>query len=132
MNYLVDTHYLLWSLVSPGRISEAHTGILEDPEHVKHVSAVSFWEISLKYALGKLSIEGTEPAALPAAARQAGFEVLPISADDFATSYQLQSLGLHRDPFDRMLVWQCMRHGFALLTADTDLGQYERVGLRLG
>ena len=132
MNYIVDTHYLLWSLVSPGRISEVHTAILEDPEHVKYVSAISFWEISLKYALGKLSIKGSEPAALPAAAGHAGFEVLPISADDFATSYQLQSPGAHRDPFDRMLVWQCIRHGFALLTADTELGQYERVGLRIG
>ena len=132
MTYVADTHYLLWSLVSPGRISEAHTGILEDPEHVKYVSAVSFWEISLKYALGKLSIEGAEPAALPAASIRAGFDVLPISADDFATSYQLQSLGLHRDPFDRMLVWQCMRHGFALLTADTDLRQYEQIGLQIG
>ncbi|MFP4567227.1 MAG: PIN domain-containing protein [Spirochaetaceae bacterium] len=69
-------------------------------------------------------------SSLPAAARRAGFEVLRVSADDFATSYQLQSPGAHRDPFDRMLVWQCMRHGFALLTADKELRQYERVGLR--
>ena len=132
MNYLVDTDYLVWSLVSPDRISAAHTEILEDPEHVKHVSAISFWEISLKYALGKLSMAGAEPADLPAFARRAGFEVLPISAEDFATSYQLESLRPHSDPFDRMLVWQCMRHGFALLTADADLRPYARLGLRMG
>ncbi|NBC30706.1 MAG: PIN domain-containing protein [Spirochaetes bacterium] len=131
MNYIVDTRYLLWSLVSPGHISGAHAAILEDPEHVKYVSTISFWEVSLKYALGKLSIEGAEPAALPAAAKRAGFDVLPISADDFATSYQLQSPGAHRDPFVRMLVWQCIRHGFTLLTADTELRQYRQVGLRV-
>ena len=53
MRFLLDTHSFLWTLFSPDKLSKrARTSIL-DPENEVFVTVVSFWEISLKYALGK-------------------------------------------------------------------------------
>lgn len=46
MNYLVDTHYLLWSLMEPSKICSEAKRILCDPTSLKFVSQVSFWEIA--------------------------------------------------------------------------------------
>lgn len=52
-----------------------------------------------------------------------GFSALPIEV-----SHALAVRGLpkiHADPFDRMLVAQCMVEGLTLITRDRVLGQYD-------
>lgn len=132
MNYLVDTRYLIWSLICPERIADQHVGILEDYQHTKYASSISFWEISLKYSLGKLRLEDVTPEGLVEAARDAGFAVLGISDEQLASAHRLERVGGHRDPFDRLLVWQCLRQDYLMLTADPEIRQYSAVGLRLG
>jgi PIN domain nuclease of toxin-antitoxin system len=66
MNYLVGTRYLVWSLLEPERIASGHRAILEDSAHTKYVSSVSFWEIALKFGLGKLRLSGVTPEQLVA------------------------------------------------------------------
>ena len=39
--------------------------ILLDPELVKYVSTVTFWEISLKFSIGKINLKGILPDKLP-------------------------------------------------------------------
>ena len=131
MNFLIDTHFLLWSLIEPDRIDVASRGILENPDHVKYASVVSFWEISLKYALGKLSLAGSTPEGVLSAATEAGYIILALDPEHVASSHQLRPHGDHRDPFDRLLIWQCLRNDFVMLTADRDIRNYEQEGLRL-
>lgn len=131
MNYVVDTHCLLWSLTDPSRIERRITQILTDARTTKHVSKISFWEIALKYSIGKLKLEGTTPEEILDASRESGFQILDIGEADIATSHLLPFIQNHRDPFDRLLVWQCMRNDFVLLTADGRLKGYEPYGLRL-
>jgi PIN domain nuclease of toxin-antitoxin system len=52
--YLLDTHYVLWSLFEPDKIGEPVRQILENARDSKLISGVNLWEISLKYSLGKL------------------------------------------------------------------------------
>ena len=131
MNYLIDTHYLLWALIEPTKIDKKAVKILEDEEHVKYVSSVSHWEISLKYALGKLELRGTTPDEILETSIECGFELLSLSASDAASYYQLPKLNNHKDPFDRMLVWQCIQNDFTLLSADGRLSGYRKSGLKL-
>jgi PIN domain nuclease of toxin-antitoxin system len=56
MNYLLDTHYILWILFNPEIIKENIIAILEDENSVKYISGINLWEISLKYSLGKLEL----------------------------------------------------------------------------
>lgn len=131
MNYLVDTHYLLWSLINPSQIKKRAIEILTNTQTIKYVSKINFWEIALTYSLGKLKLEGTTPEEILSASRESGFKILDISEDDIVTSYLLPFVENHRDPFDRLLVWQCIRNGIVLVTADIRLKGYEPHGLKI-
>lgn len=131
MNYLADTHYLIWSLLDPDRISGEHRAILEDETHTKYVSSVSFWEISLKFGLGKLKLSGITPEQLVTGAMEAGFALLAATTDQMASSYRLEHVGSHKDPFDRLLIWQCIQQEFIFLTADSQIREYQSIGLSL-
>ena len=56
MKYLLDTHVLLWLRLDPEKLNPEHKKIIESSENEKFVSAITLWEISLKYALGKLEL----------------------------------------------------------------------------
>ncbi len=131
MNYLVDTHYLLWSLIDPSRIKKHVTEILTDTQTIKYVSKISFWEVALKYSIGKLKLEGTTPEEILNVSRESGFKVLDIGEDDIVTSHLLPFIENHRDPFDRLIVWQCIRNDIVLVTADIRLRGYEPHGLKV-
>ena len=60
-NYLLDTHYLLWALADTKKLSKEIKDIIVDPDNTIIVSSISFWEISLKYSLKKLTITGFTP-----------------------------------------------------------------------
>ncbi len=130
MNMLVDTHTFLWSLLSPDRISARARALLADGGNAVHVSAVTFWEISLKVAIGKLALDGIEPSELPAAARDANYVLLPIEAGEAAGFHNLP-VKRHKDPFDRMLVWQSIQRRMLLVSRDTELSAYTRYGLKV-
>jgi PIN domain nuclease of toxin-antitoxin system len=108
MIYLLDTHVFLWTIVDPKRLSEKAISLIENNEHTIFISAVSLWEISLKYALGKLNLIGLEPNGLLNQARDLGFDLIPLSPELAASHYKLNN-NWHRDPFDRMLVWQVIQ-----------------------
>jgi len=131
MNYLVDTHYLIWSLLDPEKMAMSHRAVLVDATSPKFVSKISYWEIALKFGLGKLQLKGISPEKLLKVATEAGYEILDITEDDFATSYQLPTSKVHRDPFDRLLVWQCIRNDLVLVSDDKRLKEYVKHGLKL-
>ena len=131
MNYLVDTHYLLWSLIDPSQIGKHVKQILTDAQTSKYVSKISLWEIALKYSIGKLKLEATTPEGVLTASRESGFKIIDISEDDIATSYLLPFVENHRDPLDRLIVWQCIRNNIVLLSADVRLRGYKQHGLKL-
>lgn len=118
MKLLLDTHALLWSLITPEALSPVAREAICDASAEVAVSAVSFWEIAIKSALGKLSLTGTTPEALVEAAVQQGFRLLPLEAGLAASFTRLTPDPQHRDPFDRMLMWQAMQLGYTLVSRD--------------
>ena len=131
MNYLVDTHYLIWSLLDPDKMERKKREVLVDAVAVKYVSKISFWEIALKYSLGKLGLEAITPEKLLQSSLEAGYELLDISENDLITSYKLPRSRYHRDPFDRLLVWQCICNNLVFVTADDRVNEYVKAGLKL-
>lgn len=131
MIYLLDTHYVLWSQFEPDRIKRRTREILEDDEDSKLISGVNLWEISLKYSLGKLELGDTNPDALLDTLIEAGFDVAELDSHLLATYYQLPKKENHRDPFDRLLIWQAISTGYTLITHDDKFEQYEADGLKL-
>jgi PIN domain nuclease of toxin-antitoxin system len=131
MKLLLDTHALIWAIVSPQHLSAAAVQAITDPAHQVAASAVSFWEISIKAALGKLTLTGTSCEALMEAAKRQGFELLPLDAPLAASFSQLPPDPQHRDPFDRMLVWQAMSLGLTLVSRDRRITQAQHGRLQV-
>ncbi len=131
MIYLLDTHYVLWSMFDPKRIGESVYPILVNERDSKYISGVNLWEISLKYSLGKLDLGGSNPSELFDTLLNAGFEVAEMEKRLFATYYQLPKKDDHKDPFDRLLIWQAISNGYTLITQDKKIEQYRADGLQL-
>jgi PIN domain nuclease of toxin-antitoxin system len=129
VNCLLDTHALLWALFTPERLGRKAAGVVRDPGNSVLVSTVSFWEISIKYALGRLALKGVVPDDLPGAALATGFEIIPLDPGEAASFHRLPRRS-HRDPFDRLIVWQAIGRGMTLVSRDRDFGEYRGLGLR--
>lgn len=130
MSYLIDTHIFLWVLFAPQKISKKIRTILADPEKVKCISLITFWEISLKYPLGKLKLPGILPDQLPSIAKDSGFELLELDIKTASSFYKLPKLK-NKDPFDRMLVWQAICKDYHLLSQDHEFVSYKDHGLKI-
>lgn len=122
MNYLLDTHTLIWFLNGDKQLSSKAKSIIEDTKNKKFVSIASFWEISIKLGLRKLEFDGDLKEIVDLAGNN-GFVVLPISI-----KHTIEYEGLdfiHRDPFDRMLVVQAIIESFTILTQDENIPKYK-------
>jgi PIN domain nuclease of toxin-antitoxin system len=116
---LLDTHALIWALTTPERLREPMRTALADPATEVSVSAASTWEIAIKASLGKLP---PPPADLADVLTRLGFRPLSVTVED---ALAVQALPFHhRDPFDRLLVAQALRHGLTFVTADAHLAAY--------
>ena len=130
MSYLVDTHIFLWSLLSSKKIPKKIKDLLLDPELTKYVSAITFWEIALKFSLKKLDLKGVLPDKLPVIAKDAGFEILDLDYGTASSFYKLPKYK-NKDPFDRMLAWQTICLDYHLLTQDQGFADYKDYGLKI-
>ncbi len=129
MNILLDTHVFLWSLFTPDKLSKAAIREIKSPNNDVAVSVVTFWEISLKYALGKLELTGVKPEELPDFAAQMNLEILLITASEASTFHKLPRLS-HKDPFDRIIIWKAIQQKMTLISKDRDFKAYRKFGLR--
>jgi PIN domain nuclease of toxin-antitoxin system len=130
MKYIIDTHIFMWSLFSPEKISPRVCEIISDPGNRIYVSTITFWEISLKFSIKKLELEGVTPDELPEFASKLSFELLSLSAEDAASFYHLPKI-THKDPFDRMLIWQAIREKMVLISKDSKIAAYQDFGLKV-
>lgn len=129
MTYLLDTHALLWSIGQSHLLSVTARDLIRDRANEIVVSSISLWEISLKYGIGKLVLGSMAPDDIPGYCDNLGFRIRELDPASASTYHTLPRVTEHRDPFDRMLVHQCIRLRARLVTRDTRLAQYEAHGL---
>ncbi len=118
MKLLLDTHVVLWQLSGVQRLGVRASEAIASAAELAF-SVVSFAEIGVKAAVGKLAV----PEDLHAHVVGTGLRVLGLSPEH---GLAVASLPLHhRDPFDRLLVAQARLEGLTLVTADTRLHAYD-------
>ena len=118
---LLDTHLVLWWLNGDPRLPQAVVERVQAPEAEVFVSQASLWEMAIKVSIGRLLVD------LPELERQVplqGFRWLPISNAHVLAVADLETDGVHRDPFDRLLVCQSRVEPMLLLTMDSQLRSY--------
>ena len=123
MRILVDTQCWIWMLATPDRLGPVGRGIVASYEHELLLSAASAWEISIKYALGKLTLPAPPLECVPALLARSGVTALPILHHHALRVGTLPPV--HRDPFDRVLVAQAQAEDLLLLTADRIFERYD-------
>jgi PIN domain nuclease of toxin-antitoxin system len=131
MRYLIDTHVALWLKANPEKISKTVLNIIQDLRNEVFVSTVSFWEISLKFGIGKLYIDGFDPEELEVAMDDMRIAVIGLNELESLTMHRLMQSERHKDPFDRMLVWQAITRDLIFISNDASLQDYRAQGLRL-
>jgi PIN domain nuclease of toxin-antitoxin system len=119
---LLDTHVLLWWLLDLGSLSPAARACMADAGNEIFVSAVSAWEISIKYQQGKLPEAAVFMADLEGAISGEGFSALPITINN---GERAGGLPLHhKDPFDRMLIAQALAESLTLVSNERLFDRY--------
>lgn len=115
MRCLFDTHAFLWAATNDSHLSTIARDIIEDVDNTALVSTSSLWEIAIKLSIGKLRLDVTFLDMAVRTPAHFGIEHLDI----------VSRLPLHhRDPFDRLLVAQCLADGLPLVSGDTALDPY--------
>lgn len=125
---LVDTHIAVWVLTGNERLSYRARQLLSEADQV-FVSAVSIWEIAVKFAIQEKLGRSSGPSAIPfsgtealRALMDADFRFLDVRPEHAAAVDHLESL--HGDPFDRLLIAQARFEPLHLLTSDATVARY--------
>ena len=130
MKYLLDTHTLLWVLFEDEKLSEKARTAIKNPDNEIYVSTITYWEISLKYSISKIELEGITPEQLPQKAKEIGIKTLEVSEYEASTFYKLPKVK-HKDPFDRMIIWQAINRNITLISKDKKMSGYQKFGLNI-
>jgi len=122
MRHLLDAHALIWALDDPSRLGSRARGVLEDPTNELAVSVGTIWELSLKAGIQKLSLSLPFRQWVERAITDLCLTVSPISLE--VTDRQISLPFHHRDPFDRLLVAQCLVENIPIVSADAVFDAY--------
>ncbi len=122
MRVLLDTSYLYSLMAARGRLSDAERLILTNQAVRIYVSAVSIWEMRLKFQARDRSGGRKSPFApsdVIAVLIEQGAVFLPMTVNHAAA--ELETPIEHNDPFDELLLVQAQEEGLRFLTVDSRL-----------
>ena len=113
--YLFDTQALIWYFDGNPALPDSISKIISETQNIVMVSRASFWELSIKISIGKLRLS-LELGQIMESCEKAGFGILGIENEHIL---QLKNLEHHhRDPFDRMLLSQCLAEDMNIISSD--------------
>lgn len=123
--FLLDTHVWVWSLLSPGKLSQKVTAELNDPENERWLSPASIWELVLLVEKGRVVLDQDVETWLGRASQRAPVKEALLT---FAVAAETARIKLpHGDPMDRLLVATARVFSLTLVTSDQRLLQARQV-----
>ncbi|MBD2754281.1 type II toxin-antitoxin system VapC family toxin [Spirosoma validum] len=120
--YLADTQIVIWSIISPSKITPSVQTILRDNPIL--VSEVSLLEITIKQKIGRLPEFSLSVENLTTQLINDGFQLLPIERKYIAAYEQIPLFDNHRDPFDRLLLATAFSENIPIISADKNFRLY--------
>jgi PIN domain nuclease of toxin-antitoxin system len=121
MNYLLDTHALIWFINGDNQLPDKSIEIIKNIGNRCYISIASIWEIAIKISIDKLHLTGGFDEIAKIIAKY-DFELLPISMEHIAEIIGLEFH--HRDPFDRIIIAQGLVERIPIITKDRIFGKY--------
>jgi PIN domain nuclease of toxin-antitoxin system len=120
MDALIDTQSFIWFFENNSRLPSSVRMYMEKSNRLV-VSIASFWEITIKTSLGKLTIP-ENIAGLMDKTSANGFQILPIEREHLIVLSNLDII--HRDPFDRIIIAQSIAENIPVVSSDEVFKQY--------
>jgi PIN domain nuclease of toxin-antitoxin system len=119
---LLDTHAFLWWVSDEKPLPRKAAKLISDEGSIIFVSHATVWEMAIKAAIGKLMLPEAVGTFVQKQCKLNRFQLLPISLDAIS---MIETLPLHHnDPFDRLLVAQCLDMKIPIISADAILTKY--------
>ncbi len=130
MKVLIDTQIILHSIFDDSKLSQNELEVLQATDNEIVCCSISLFEISLKYSIGKLKLNGIFPDKIPTVILKSGFSIENIDYETLSSFYKLPR-DIHKDPFDRMIIWYAIEKGYFLMSQDDTFEKYTKYGLKL-
>lgn len=121
MNLLLDTHIVIWFITNDSKLSKKIKNLIEEPKNKCFVSIACYWELSIKYALGRLNLSSTIEEIFNII-EKSGFDILPITLNHIIQLSKLEHF--HNDPFDRIMISQSIIENLHLVSNDNYFPSY--------
>ena len=121
MNFIIDTHALIWHIDGNKRIKKKTVSTIENTENSVYVSKASLWEMAIKIGLGKLKI------SIPFEELEVYLEKNEFLILDYNFGHLKTLLTLpfhHSDPFDRLIISQAITDDVTIITHDSIFRNY--------
>ena len=118
---LLDTCALLWIASGGGKLSEDALRKIETSPFV-YISAISSFEISLKYRKGKLELPALPNEWFKVVLEHHNISVIPLNIDICITANDLPFI--HKDPCDRFIIATAKKHNFPVVTGNSLFEEY--------
>jgi PIN domain nuclease of toxin-antitoxin system len=135
MNYLLDTHILIWLLDDDDE--SLNKNIREDIDYFQHsyyVSVESLREIVILQSLKKIDLKDSVNKIVSLLTERQ-IKILPVEINHIEELEKLPILKIHgkthEDPFDRLLIAQTIAGKYTIISSDAKFPSYKDYGLRL-
>lgn len=122
---LLDTCAILWLAHDQRKISN-ETLALIDASPVVWVSAISGFEIGLKYRAGKLTLSMPPGEWLTGVVENHHLSILELDIEICVKATELPPI--HKDPCDRFLIATALLRGIPIVTTD---GRFPKYGVQV-
>lgn len=122
MNLLLDTHVFLWFVNDDPKLSDHLKDSIEDDNNIIYLSMASLWEMSIKFNLGKLTLEPNYEEFVEREVITSSIKVLKIGLEHLKINVSLPFH--HRDPFDRLIIAQAVVENLPLVSVDSAFDKY--------
>ena len=121
IDYLLDTHVLLWSIFESNNLSKTAQDILLNKNCRKFISIIAMWEISIKNRIGKLPLPNGVSEIFDEVEKN-GFSFIGVDRQ-CVEIYNTLPL-THRDPFDGIIIATAIIENLTIVTADENIQKY--------
>lgn len=121
MNYLLDTHSIIWFSQNNPKLSKKAKRIISNSENTCFISLATIWEMSIKLKLNKLFLENTLIEFVDELIKR-DFILMNIQVEHVITAGSLDLI--HNDPFDRLLISQSYLENIPIISKDMVFDNY--------
>ena len=119
---MLDTHVFLWWVLDNPKLSKTAKNFIANPDNSIYLSAVSGWEMAIKWSIGKLTLPAQPDVFVKQQLEINNFSSLPIQMAHGLYVHELPVI--HKDPFDRLLIAQSKIEDLLLISAGSFFKEY--------